>query len=137
MTFRWGKWIFGFALLMLVVFTVFPFYWAIVASLTPDAALFRDPSLWPREIILDHYKALFDERNFFIPIRNSLVVAGTTTLFCLTVGMLASYALARLEFKGKAAIMAFVLAVTMFPQISIVSPLYLLLRSLHLIDTYP
>jgi ABC-type glycerol-3-phosphate transport system permease component len=134
---HWSRWVFGGLLTALVIATVFPFYWAIVASLTPDAALFRDPSLWPREIILDHYKALFDERNFFIPIRNSLVVAGTTTLFCLTVGMLASYALARLEFKGKAAIMAFVLAVTMFPQISIVSPLYLLLRSLRLIDTYP
>src|SRR5260370_20758654 len=42
-----------------------------------------------------------------------------------------------MEFRGKAAIMSFILAVTMFPQISIVSPLYLLLRSLHLIDTYP
>ncbi len=137
MKIQWSRWIFGGLLSVLVIATVFPFYWAIVASLTPDAALFRDPSLWPKEIILDHYRALFDQRDFLTPIRNSLVVAGTTTLFCLTVGMLAAYALARLEFKGKAAIMAFVLAVTMFPQISIVSPLYLLLRSLHLIDTYP
>ena len=48
MTPRWGKWIFGIALVALVVFTLFPFYWAIVASFTPDAALFRDPSLFPR-----------------------------------------------------------------------------------------
>jgi ABC-type glycerol-3-phosphate transport system permease component len=137
MTFRWQNWLFGGALIALMLFTLFPFYWAIVASLTPDAALFRDPSLWPTHIIFDHYRALFDERDFITPIRNSLVVAGTTTVFCLIVGTLAAYALARLEFKGKAAIMAFILAVTMFPQISIVSPLYLLLRSLHLIDTYP
>jgi ABC-type glycerol-3-phosphate transport system permease component len=137
MTFRWGRWVFGAALTALVIFTLFPFYWAIVASLTPDAALFRDPSLWPRTIILDHYRALFDERDFFTPIRNSIIVAGTTTAFCLAVGTFAAYAIARLEFKGKAAIMAFILAVTMFPQISIVSPLYLLLRSLRLIDTYP
>ena len=137
MTFRWQNWLFGGALAVLMLFTLFPFYWAIVASLTPEAALFRDPSLWPTHIILDHYRALFDERDFITPIRNSLVVAGTTTLFCLTVGTLAAYALARLEFRGKAPIMAFILAVTMFPQISIVSPLYLLLRSLHLIDTYP
>jgi len=137
MKIRWQNWLFGGALVVLMLFTLFPFYWAIVASLTPEAALFRDPSLWPTHIILDHYRALFDERDFITPIRNSLVVAGTTTLFCLTVGTLAAYALARLEFKGKAPIMAFILAVTMFPQISIVSPLYLLLRSLHLIDTYP
>jgi ABC-type glycerol-3-phosphate transport system permease component len=136
-TISWQNWLFGGALVGLMVFTLFPFYWAIVASLTPEAALFRDPSLWPTHIILDHYRALFDERDFITPIRNSLIVAGTTTLFCLTVGTLAAYALARLEFRGKAAIMAFILAVTMFPQISIVSPLYLLLRSLRLIDTYP
>jgi ABC-type glycerol-3-phosphate transport system permease component len=133
----WQNWLFGAALVALMVFTLFPFYWAIVASLSPEAALFRDPSLWPTDIILDHYRALFDERDFITPIRNSLIVAGTTTIFCLTVGTLAAYALARLEFRGKAAIMAFILAVTMFPQISIVSPLYLLLRSLRLIDTYP
>lgn len=134
---RWGGRIFGAALLVLLLFTLFPFYWAIVASLTPDAALFREPSLWPQHIIIDHYRALFGDRDFITPIRNSLVVAGTTTIFCLCVGTLAAYALARLEFRGKAAIMSFILAVTMFPQIAIVSPLYLLLRSLHLIDTYP
>ena len=137
MTVRWGRLLFAAVLSALVVFTLFPFYWAIVASLTPDAALFREPSLWPRAIILDHYRALFDERDFLTPIRNSLVVAGTTTAFCLIVGTLAAYAMARLEFRGKAAIMSFILAVTMFPQISIVSPLYLVLRSLRLIDTYP
>ena len=136
-TMSWQGWLFGAALVLLMTFTLFPFYWAIVASLTPEAELFRDPSLWPTHLIFDHYRALFDERDFITPIRNSLVVAGTTTIFCLIVGTLAAYALARLEFKGKAAIMAFILAVTMFPQISIVSPLYLLLRSLRLIDTYP
>jgi ABC-type glycerol-3-phosphate transport system permease component len=137
MEIRWGNWLFGGALVLLMMFTLFPFYWAIVASLTTEAARLREPSLWPMHIILDHYRALFDERDFITPIRNSLIVAGTTTIFCLVVGTLAAYALARLEFRGKAAIMAFILAVTMFPQISIVSPLYLLLRALRLIDTYP
>ena len=134
---KWGSWVFGAALVLLMIFTLFPFYWAIVASFTSDAALFRDPSLIPTHVIFDHYRALFTDRDFITPIRNSLVVAGTTTAFCLVVGTLAAYALARIEFRGKAPIMAFILAVTMFPQISIVSPLYLLLRSLHLIDTYP
>src|ERR1700682_1432210 len=130
---RWQRWLFGAALVGLMLFTLFPFYWAIVASLTSDAALFRDPSLWPQHLIFDHYRALFAERDFITPIRNSLVVAGTTTIFCLLVGTLAAYALARIEFRGKAAIMGFILAVTMCPQISIVSPLYLLLSSLHLL----
>ena len=55
----------------------------------------------------------------------------------MSLGALAAYALARLRFRGKAPILAFVLAVAMFPQISIVSPLYLLLREVGLINTYP
>jgi ABC-type glycerol-3-phosphate transport system permease component len=87
--------------------------------------------------VLDHYRALFDERDFWVPVRNSLVVAGATTLICITLGSLCAYALARLDFRAKAPILAFVLAVSMFPQISIVSPLYLLLRELGLINSYP
>ena len=45
MKIRWQNWLFGGALVVLMMFTLFPFYWAIVASLTPEAALFREPSL--------------------------------------------------------------------------------------------
>jgi ABC-type glycerol-3-phosphate transport system permease component len=134
---RPGRLLAGAALAALVAFAVFPFWWALVASVTPEARLFAAPSLWPAEPVLDHYRALWEERDFWVPVRNSLVVAGTTTLFCVVVGALAAYALARLRFRGKAAILGFILAVTMFPQISIVSPLYLLLRALRLINTYP
>ncbi|MHB1224776.1 MAG: carbohydrate ABC transporter permease [Gemmatimonadaceae bacterium] len=125
------------ALALLLVLFVFPFYWAVVASLTPEARLFQAPSLVPRTVVLDHYRALFAERDFWTPIRNSLVVAGATTALCVGLGTLAAYALARLRFRGRPAVLGALLAVTMFPQISIVSPLYLLLRELHLLDTYP
>ncbi|HEY8257725.1 MAG TPA: carbohydrate ABC transporter permease [Gemmatimonadales bacterium] len=125
------------AVAALVLATAFPFYWAIVSSLTPEARLFQTPSLIPGTLVPDHYRALFTEREFWVPIRNSLVVAGSTTAFCVTVGALCAYALARLRFRGKTLLLGVVLAVSMFPQISVVSPLYLLLRSLHLINTYP
>ena len=124
-------------LALLVGASAFPFYWAILASFTPEARLFRDPSLLPSGLVLDHYRALFTERSFWLPIRNSLVVAGSTTIFCVTLGALCAYALARLEFKGKSLLLGSILAVGMFPQISVVSPLYLMLRELRLINTYP
>jgi len=130
---RWGV----VALALLVLATAFPFYWAIVSSFTPEARLFQRPSLLPTTLVLDHYRALFQERDFWVPIRNSLVVAGATTLICVTVGGLCAYALARLRFRGKAPLLGLILAVSVFPQISVVSPLYLLLRRLHLINTYP
>jgi ABC-type glycerol-3-phosphate transport system permease component len=122
---------------LLVLGSAFPLYWAVLASFTPEARLFRGPSLLPDELVLEHYRALFTQRNFWIPIRNSLIVAGTTTAFCVAVGALCAYALARLQFRGKFALLGFILAVGMFPQISVVSPLYMLLRSLGLINTYP
>ena len=130
-------WLWTLVMVAMLIPIAFPLYWALVASLTSEAALFREPSLWPSDPMLDHYRALFATRDFWTPIRNSLVVAGVTTVFCVTVGSLAAYALARLEFRGKAFILGFILAVSMFPQISIVSPLYLLLREMRLINTYP
>jgi len=115
---------------------VLPFCWAVVASVTPESQLFAG-SVLPRDITLAHYRALFAGQEFWVPIRNSLVVAAATTALCVTLGALAAYALARLQFPGRTALLGLVLAVSMFPQISVVSPLYLLLRELRLINTYP
>ncbi len=134
---RPSSWSFRIGLGAAAVLLMVPFYWALVASLTPEARLFEAPTWIPVEATLDHYRALFDERAFWLPIRNSLIVAGTTTLFCVLVGSGCAYALARLRFRGRGPLLAGILAVSMFPQISIVSPLYLLLRELRLIDSYP
>jgi ABC-type glycerol-3-phosphate transport system permease component len=127
----------GLGLVALAAAVAFPFYWALVASITPEARLFEGTALIPGAPVLDHYRALFDERDFWVPIRNSLVVALNTTLLSVTLGSLCAYALARLEFRWKVPVLGFILAVTMFPQIAIVSPLYLLLRALRLINTWP
>jgi ABC-type glycerol-3-phosphate transport system permease component len=115
----------------------FPIYWMIVASITPEARLFGAPPLVPATIVFDHYRALFTERHFWIPIRNSLIVAGATTALALAVAIPAAYAAARLRFRGRNILLAVVLTVSVFPQISIVSPLFLLLRATGLVDTYP
>jgi ABC-type glycerol-3-phosphate transport system permease component len=132
-----GRVLWRIGLVLLVAFAIAPFAWAAIASLQPDGALSGVPSLWPGQPTLANYRALFTERAFWLPIRNSLVVAASTTVLCVVAGAFAAYALARLEMRGKRAILAVILAVTMFPQIAIVSPLYMLLRALHLIDTYP
>lgn len=122
---------------LVVLAGLFPLYWMLVASFTPEVELFRAPSLVPTAVFLGNYRALFSERDFWIPIRNSLIVAGTTTVLAVTMGGACAYALARLRFRGKSLLLALVLSVAMFPQISLVSPLYLLLRELGLINTYP
>jgi ABC-type glycerol-3-phosphate transport system permease component len=126
-----------FTIATLVAALLFPLYWMVVSSLVPETQLFQERSLVPAAIGLDHYRALFDERSFLIPIRNSLIVAGATTMLAVPVGALAAYALARLRFRGRAVLLSVVLAVSMFPQIALISPLFLLLRTLQLIDTFP
>lgn len=115
----------------------FPVYVALVGSLVPEARLFEGTPLVPAPLVLDHYRALFADREFLEPLRNSLIVSAATTLVCVGLGAPAAYALARLRFRGRTALLAGVMAVTAFPQISIVSPLYLLLRELGLINTHP
>jgi len=122
--------------LLLVFGFVFPVYWTIASSFAPEARLFDVPPIVPTDVTLDHYRALFDERQFWMPMRNSLVVAGTTTALAIFVGTLAAYALTRLRFRGRTLLLAGVLAVSMLPQVSLVPPLYLALRAAGLIDSY-
>jgi ABC-type glycerol-3-phosphate transport system permease component len=122
---------------LMLAILLFPLYWMVIASFTPEARLFSAPTLVPDALVLDHYRALFGGRDFWTPIRNSLVVAGATTILSVGLGALCAYALARLQFRGRTLTLALVLATSMFPQVSIVSPLYLLLRELGLINTYP
>jgi ABC-type glycerol-3-phosphate transport system permease component len=131
-----GPAIAGLAAAGLLAPLLFPLCWMLVASVTPESRLFGAPSPLPVRLSFSHYRALFDERDFLIPIRNSLVVAAMTTLVVLPVAVLCAYALARLRFPGRGLLLALILAVSMFPQISIVAPLYLVLRELRLLDTY-
>ena len=125
------------AAIVLLGLLLAPIYWMVVSSLTPETRLFQAPGLVPHAITLDHYRALFGERNFFEPIRNSLIVATLTTLLAVPVAALCAYAIARLTFPGRGLLLALILAVSMFPQVSIVPTLYLLLRAGGLLDTYP
>ena len=91
----------GLALLLLA-----PLYWMTAGSLMPESRLFQAPPLLPRQPSLDHYRALFDERDFLIPLRNSLVVAGATTAVVVPIAALCAYALARLRFRGRGVLLA-------------------------------
>ena len=123
--------------ILVALLPALPLAWMLLASVAPEARLFEGRGLWRGPFVLDHYRALFDERNFWIPIRNSLVVASATTLLAVTLGGACAYALARMPFRGRHLLLAFVLAVSMFPQISLVAPLFFLLRGVGLINTYP
>ena len=123
---------------LLIALLLGPIVWMLAASVLPENEIFSGaPIHGLASASFDHYRALFDERGFLLPVRNSLVVAGLTTLIALPCATLCAYALARLPMRRKGLFLALLLAVSMFPQISVVAPLFLVLRATGLIDTYP
>lgn len=120
-----------------VVYSVFPFYWAVISSFKPSDALFAsNPSFLPLPFTLDHYRNVFLQANFGRNLLNSVVVAGGATLLSLFLGVLAAYALGRLPFPPRNAVLYLVLAMTMFPQISVLGGLFMPLRQAGLFNTH-
>jgi multiple sugar transport system permease protein len=120
----------------IAVYCLAPFYWMIVSSLKANPLL--DTALWPKSPTLTNYKEVFSSaNNFQYALRNSVIIAGTTTIIALLIGVFAAYALARLQFPGKTIVLGAVLATAMFPLIALLTPLFQLFSNLGWIDTYP
>jgi trehalose/maltose transport system permease protein len=126
----------GFALLIaaIIFYAVFPFYWAVVSSLKSGAAIFEVGFL-PADPTLANYAALFAEQPFARNILNSLIVATAATAISLVLAVTAAFALGRVQFRGRAAMLFAILSVSMFPQIAVLSGMFELIRFLGLYNT--
>ena len=124
------------AVLLLLALYALPFFWQLLTSFKPDALLLRLPPLVPTTLTTVHYEAVWARSVMPRAIGNSLAVAGVTAVLALALGLFAAYALARLPVPGASALLLGLVAGTAFPQIAIVSPLYLLIRALGLRDTW-
>ncbi len=123
--------------LLIVCWSVGPFLWQMLTSLQPDRELLTPtPHLIPNPITFEHFVNIFTEKNFHRYLINSAIVTFSTTAFCLAFGSIAAYALARLIVRGQSRILWFFLAVSMFPQIAIVAPLYVLASTIGWLDSY-
>ncbi len=125
-----------FAVALIVLYCVGPFIWQFITSLKPSHELTTLPPLLPEDPTLENYLSVFRTHPFGRIILNSTIVASLTTVLSLAIGSLSAYALAKLNIRGKALFLAFVLSVSMFPPIATVSPLYLIIRLLGLRDTW-
>jgi trehalose/maltose transport system permease protein len=123
----------GFYLLVagIVLYAVFPFYWAIVSSLKAGSALYRVEVVPPRPA-WDNYAAVFREQPFARNVLNSVLVATSVVALSLLLALAASWALGRVRFRGRALLLAVVLSVSMFPQVAVLSGMLELVRALRL-----
>jgi trehalose/maltose transport system permease protein len=123
----------GFYVLLVIIllYTVFPFYWAIVSSLRSGSSLFTT-DLIPRSPAWSNYVAVFSEQPFGRNILNSLFVAVSTVALSLVLAVSASYALGRIRFRGRTLLLLTILGVSMFPQIAVLSGMFELINRLGL-----
>jgi len=124
------------AVLLLLFAWAGPYFWQLRTSFTPDAELLATGRVVPARPTLAHYQVVAEQSVMPRALGNSLGVALLTTLLALALGLPAAYALARLPIPAKNLLLLVVIASTAFPQITTVSPLYLLLRALGLRDTW-
>ncbi len=129
----WWMWV---CVVAIVVFCLFPFYWLINTSLKTGPDL-STSSLFPPHPTLDNFQSIFQDSNFTTALKNSAIVALVTTALALIVGSFCAYALARLRIRFKFAILAIVLTITTFPQITIAAPIFKLWRDIGLYNTIP
>lgn len=113
--------------------SVFPFVYAIATSLKTGSALFTT-ELIPTHATLDNYISLFTvaEQPFGRHIGNSILVSVLVVTLSLLLALTAAYALGRIQFKGRGLLMMAILAVSMFPQVAVLSGMFELIRSLGL-----
>ena len=130
------KWVGNGLLVVMLVWTLVPFYWMIATSLKKDKEIYGyEATLIPRRPTLDAYRRLFAQTPFVKYMRNSTIIAVSTTLASLVLGCLGAYALARLRFPGRAIIARGLIFTYLVPPALLFIPLFTVLSKLSLIDT--
>jgi multiple sugar transport system permease protein len=126
----------GLFTVLIVVFFLFPYVWMLDTAIKSPSEVYAIPSVWlPSTIYLGNFRFVF-EKQFAINLMNSAIVATTTTAVVLVLGCIGAYALARFQFWGRWVILLAVLSVSMFPEVSVVSALYMWLRDWGMLNTF-
>lgn len=127
----------NFATLLVFLFIILPLYWMIASSLkTPANVGSSPPQYFPHPVSVQNYSVAFTQYTFGRYIVNSVIVAVVATVLVLFLGTLAGYALGRLPMRGKFTTLVVLLMISVFPEIAVVSPLYLLLRQMSWLNSY-
>jgi len=136
----WNKIGFWALLVLIAVFLLFPFYWAINSSLktepqlrmTPATFIPRDPATGEISITWQNYQAAFQNDTFITAIINSTIVAVSVTIIALVIGSFAGFALGKLRFRGKTPSLYLILSMTMFPQVAVLTGLYAVILNFNI-----
>jgi trehalose/maltose transport system permease protein len=126
----------GLGITLIVLWCLAPFYWMVVSSLRLVDFTF-DSTPWPQHVTLDNFRAIFQGDNHFgRALLNTVIIGTVVTVLAMIVGVFTAYAIARLHFRGKFAVLGLILAASMFPGVALVTPLFQLFTNLGWLGTY-
>ena len=124
-------------LIIMAIIILFPFYWMIISSLkTLEEYRLSNPTFWPQQIMLGNYAQAFSAANLGNLFMNTLFVGVVSTLLSLVITVLSAFAFARLEFKGKDAMFAALLATMMIPGELFTITNYITITNLGWLNTF-
>lgn len=124
-------------LVVFVLVSMFPLLWIFKMSVVTKAELFSSPpTVLPQSPTGASYDTIFGDPKFRKALLNSTVIAASTTIICLFFGSIAAYAVARLKFRFKSLVMTLILAISFFPAVAIIAPLFIQFRQIGILNTY-
>jgi multiple sugar transport system permease protein len=116
-----------------ILFALFPLYWLVKVSVTPTALLYSEGvRMWPSATTLDNFRFVLTASDFPLYFRNSVLVAGTTSILTVLIAALAGYAFSRMAFRAKILIVGLMLVTQMFPLVMLIAPMFKILQPLGL-----
>ncbi|MEJ5018406.1 carbohydrate ABC transporter permease [Ochrobactrum vermis] len=124
------------AILLYVLFALFPLFWVLKVSVTPNDLLYSEGvRLWPSRTTFEHFGHVLNHSSFPLFFRNSLIVSGSTAIVVTLFASLSGYALSRFNFRGKYWIVALMLLTQMFPLVMLIAPIYKIMAPLGLTNS--
>jgi multiple sugar transport system permease protein len=124
-------------LVIFVFVSVFPLLWVFKMSIVTKAELYASPPTFlPQNLSSAEWAQVLGDATFQKALINSSIIAGVTTVICLFFGSIAAYAISRLRFRFKSTVMTLILAISFFPAVAIIAPLFIQYTQLGIIDTY-
>lgn len=132
-----SHWLLYIVLIVFLVIIVFPFIWVLITSIKPGSEVFGDGAynVFTNNPTLNNYRTILD-KGIMVSIANSVIVSTITMLYVVIIASLMAYAISRFNFKGKNVLLGLVLAVSMFPQMIIVGPVYNIFMALGWNNSY-
>ena len=126
-----------FVIIVILVFSTFPFYWTLVCTLKTSSQLYtRTPNFFPWPLTLRNLAYAFANPKFLIPFRNSVLMGILTAIIVVVLASLGGYSLARYKYRGKRLFMFLLVFAYLLPVAMLIVPLFYTYSKLHLVNTY-